>query len=152
MKKFKRILSLFFAVFMAVMTVGATTAFAAETNVKADYMDNSVSPAATTTIVNQTFNISGSHTGSVRTYNCNGIGFTCTFKDQNGNPLTDGSILAVRLYTRSGQLVKEWQGSNGMIVVASPSINLTYGGRYYFQYIVAYGTPNMRINMNIYTS
>lgn len=152
MRKFKRIQAMFLAVILAVMSIGTTTTFAAENTMSTNYAEETVSPASLTTIVNQTFNINGYHTGSTRTYNYDGIGFNCTFKDQNGNALTDGSILAVRLYTSSGQLVKEWQSSNGMIVVASPTLKLTNGNRYYFQYLVAYGTQNMQINMHIYTS
>lgn len=153
MKTFKRIQAMFLAVVMAVMTIGATTAFAAESSVHTELSSQAVSPASIVTIVNQSFDMTGSHRGATRTYNYSGIGFTCQFTDQNGKQLSDGTILAVRLYNAStGELVREWQSSNGAIIVASPTLSINKGGRYYFQYMVAYGTQNLNIRMHIYTS
>lgn len=144
---------MFLAIVMAVMTFGATTAFAAENTVQEVHSTQTAVPMALTNIVKQSFNMTGSHTGSTRTYNYSGIGFTCQFTDQNGNKLNDGTILAVRMYNaNTGELVREWQSSSGMIIVPSPTLKVNRGGRYYFQYLVAYGTQSLRINMSIYTS
>lgn len=161
MKLFKRISAMMLAVIMTVMTLGTTTAFAAEpvtedavwvTSEEIEVVDNNeLAPqSAVVTVLNQSFSMSGTHTGSTRTYNYNNIGFNCSFTNQNGNTPSDGTVLAVRLYNAStGALVNEWQGSNGY--VAAPAFSINYGGRYYFKYLVAYGTQNLKINMWIFT-
>lgn len=156
MKLFKRLQALSLAIVMAIMTMGTTTAFAAEPTTEnaawVDAKDIEVTATYKTTIIaDDTFNISGSHTGSTRTYNYNNMGFNFYFYDQNGNPLPNGStILAVRRYDDTNGDVKEWQSSNGSIICGLSPIS--YGHRYHFQYLVAYGTPNVRIRMQIYVS
>lgn len=163
MKNFKRIQAMFLAVIMAVMTIGSTTAFAAEsasngstwvTTDEFEIVGNTVSNVSENsnmiTLVNQSFPMSGVHTGSTRTYNYYTLGFICNFTDQNGNIPSDGTILAVRLYNAStNTFVKEWQGSNGCVL--GRTIPITYGNRYYFQYLVAYGTNNLKVDMLIFT-
>lgn len=163
MKKFKRFHALLLAIIMVLMCFGTTTAFAAESTREelvsagtisvenANANEYSVAPAALETVLHQTFNISGAHTGSTRTYNYDQISFICTFKDRNGNDLSDGTILAVRLYdATTGTKVNEWQGSNGVVMTQLFSIDKTH--RYYFQYLVAYGTTNLSLDMLILTS
>ncbi len=138
MKLFRRINSLVLAVVMAVMLFGATTAFAAE---------NSAVPYSTQ-ILNQTFNMTGTHVGSSRTYNYNSITFNCYFCNQNGSVLpTNGAVLAVRLYDdTTNSFVNEWQGNNGVV---RGTQSITYGHKYHFEYLVAYGTQSLKINMVI---
>lgn len=160
MNKIKRFYALLLAVIMAIMSIGTTTAFAAETtreefisietvsveNVNDD--ESGVMPAVLETVLHQTFSISGVHTGSTRTYNLDQISFICTFKDSNNQTLTDGTILAIRLYdATTNTLVQEWQDSDGDIVTQMFSINRSH--RYYFQYLVAYGTQNLNLEMLI---
>lgn len=149
-EKFKRIQAFLLAAVMAVMTFGTTTAFAAEPSAVATIITD-VAPAdlGYQTIVHQTFNMSGSHTGSARSYSgYNPISFICLFRNQNGTNITNGTILAVRLYdATTGAKVYEWQGSNGHVM--SESIYIDQSHRYYFQYVVAYGTPNLTIEMHI---
>lgn len=158
MKFFKRIQTFLLATIMAVMSIGSTTAFAAEKPIEAKTAFNSVietdaenttERSALVTLVHQNFKISGSHTGSSRSYGYSYITFTCLFRDQNGNQLPNGStILAVRLYdATTGQKVNEWQGSNGVVMSQSIAINTSH--RYYFQYVVAYGTANLSLEMLI---
>ena len=69
---------------------------------------------------------------------------------QDGSKLTDGTILAIRLYdATTGQKVNEWQDSSGHAYVRAFNIDRTHS--YYFQYCVAYGTPNLKIHMKIET-
>lgn len=160
MKTFKRIQAMFLTVIMAIMTIGTTTAFAAEPQnedivwVEGEEFtvgsDSEITPRALTTIVNQKFNISGEHTGSTRTYNYYNVGVICSFKDRNGNIPSDGTILSIQLYNAAGQKVHEWQGSNG--VVLGQTVPITYGGRYFFKYAVAYGTRDLNLEVLIVSS
>lgn len=159
MKLFKRIQSLMLATIMMVMASGTTTAFAAENapenavwtaTESSEVSDaNTAARAGLVTLVNDTFNMSGTHRGASRTYNYNAIAFDCSIRDQNGNYLPNGStILAIRLYDDTNGAMKEWQtSSNGLVVMSWP---ITRGHRYHFEYLVAYGTQNLRINMKIY--
>lgn len=153
MKLFKQIQALMLAVIMAVMTIGSTTAFAAETTNEEVLVPESTSVttmenrSGLTTLVNQSFSMSGTHTGSTRTYNRNNLGVICSFTDMNGNTPADGTILSIQLYDASGNFVTEWQGSNGSVL--GPTVPITYGGRYYFRYAVAYGTQNLKLHVLI---
>lgn len=157
MKFLKRIQALTLAVVMTAMTFGTTTAFAAEkSDVESNIIDeiSSGNEAVTRdsylqTVVHQTFNMSYEHTGSTRSYSSYSyISFITLFRKQNGSALTDGTILAVRLFdATTGQKVNEWQSSSGNIVSGPIAINKSH--RYYFQYCVAYGTPNLQIEMLI---
>lgn len=146
MKKGKRFYSLLLAVVMAIMCFGTTTAFAATPQ-----EETTVEPrAALTTLVDQTFNMSGSHTGSTRMYNVSNMSFVCSFTDQNGNLLDSNTILAIRLYdATTGQLVREWQGSRSTVLSQTFYPNPNHS--YYFQYIVAHGVTNLRVHMVIQT-
>ncbi len=156
MKFFKHTQAVVLAIAIAIMTINPTTAFAAEKSIESDVISatsNSygIEPAFISIILDQTFNMSGTHTGSTRTYNYNSIGIACSFTDQNGNAITDGTILAIQMYDAStNQKIHEWQGSNG--TVTAPSFRITYGGRYYFKYLVAYGSQNLRVHMMLVTA
>lgn len=156
MKLFKRMQALALAAIMATMTFETIPAFAAEISESEDAIiiansnESGIMPCATATLVDQTFNMSVVHTGSTRRYNYNSIWFDCVFTNQDGSALTDGTILAIRLYdATTGQKVTEWQDSSGRCYVNAFSIDSTHS--YYFQYVVAYGTPNLRIHMKIQT-
>ena len=152
MKVFKKIQALVMVAIIAITSLG-TTAFAAEVSprnsvteeVSAD--ENIIQPRVLTTIVDQSFSMSGVHTGSTRTYNYYNLGAICTFTDMNGNIPSDGTILAIRLYDSNNNLIKEWQGSRGN-VLCTP-VGIKNGGRYFFKYLVAYGTQNIKVNMLI---
>lgn len=158
MKVLKKIQALILVAIIAIMSFG-TTAFAAEVSPKNSVTErfscteeipddvNSIQPRILTTIVDQSFTMSSVHTGSTRTYNYNNLGAICTFTDMNGNIPADGTILAIRLYDSNNNLVKEWQGNGGNVICNTVGIN--YGGRYYFKYLVAYGTQNLKLHMLI---
>lgn len=97
--------------------------------------------------IDQSFTMTSIHTGSTRTYNQNSLSYLVSFTDANGNLLSDGTILAVRLCTPSQGIIREDQYSG--IAGGSANIPITYGGRYYFQYAVAYGTQTIRVRMRI---
>lgn len=152
MKLFKRIPSFILAVVMALTVVGTNTAFAAEIDQNTTITE--ASSTATTRsglvlLVDNTFNMSGTHVGASRTYNYNAIAFDCQVRDKNGNYLPNGStILAVRLYDDTNGAMKEWQtSSDGLVVISWP---ITSGHRYHFEYLVAYGTQDLKITMKIY--
>lgn len=156
MKIFKRIQALALAAIMAVMTLGAVPASAAEISdpedaiIVANSNESVIMPRASATLVDQTFNMSYEHTGSARRYDYDSIWFDCVFTKQDGSALTDGTILAIRLYdATTRKKVTEWQDSSGRAYVRAFSIDRTH--RYYFQYCVAYGTPNLKIHMKIQT-
>lgn len=151
MKLFKRINALTLALVMAVMLFGTSTVFAAENTGNYTFSKNTDIQATpySNKLIDQTFNMTGTHVGSTRTYNCNSISFQCYFFNQNGTTLpANGAVLAVRLYDdTTGAFVNEWQ-SNNIVVTGSQSIS--YGHRYHFEYLVAYGTQSLKINMKIY--
>ena len=152
MKVLKKIQALTLVAIIAIMSFG-TTAFATEVSPKNSVTEeisddgNNIQPRILTTIVDQSFTMSSVHTGSTRTYNYNNLGAICTFTDMNGNIPADGTILAIRLYDSNNNLVKEWQGNGGNLICNTVGIN--YGGRYYFKYLVAYGTQNLKVHMLI---
>lgn len=152
MKVLKKIQALTLVAIIAIMSFG-TTAFATEVSPKNSVTEeisddgNNIQPRILTTIVDQSFTMSSVHTGSTRTYNYNNLGAICTFTDMNGNIPADGTILAIRLYDSNNNLVKEWQGNGGNVICNTVGIN--YGGRYYFKYLVAYGTQNLKVHMLI---
>lgn len=152
MKVLKKIQALTLVAIIAIMSFG-TTAFATEVSPKNSVTEeisddgNNIQPRILTTIVDQSFTMSSVHTGSTRTYNYNNLGAICTFTDMNGNIPADGTILAIRLYDSNNNLVKEWQGNGGNVICNTVGIN--YGGRYYFKYLVAYGTQNLKLHMLI---
>lgn len=156
MKLFKRIQALILATVMMIISSGTTTAFAAENatwvnteNVEVEHNTTTSTSSGLVLLVNDTFNMSGTHIGARRTYNYNAIAFDCTIRDQNGNALPNGStILAIRLHDDTDGAVKEWQTSSGGLVVLSHPI--TKGHQFHFEYLVAYGTQNLKITMKIY--
>lgn len=149
---------------MTVATFGTTTAFAAEDTANEETVlldeyiisENDTSGilpnSALTTLVNQTFYMTTKHRGSTRTYNYHNLGCICNFYDSNGKPLTDGTVLEIRLIDAStNTVVDAWQGgSNGCVL--GPVHSITYGGRYYFEYVVAYGTQSLKLEMLIVTA
>lgn len=144
-------------VFTAVLGIGATTAFAAEVTPEEQEVvesitvseEVSVSPRVTGAIADDTFNISGYHRGGSRVYNCNYVWIFCHYTNTDGSSLPNGStILAVRLYDdTTGAFVGEWQSSSGLISQAN--ISVVPGHRYHWEYIVAYGTQNLRLRCQL---
>lgn len=150
MKNIKRFAALFLAVVMAVMTIGSTTAFAAEAPSEDGWIDCGYIETSSTnryTITNDTFNMSGSHMGGIRTYNYNYVGFDLMAFPQSGGYLTN-TVIVIRLYdATTKQVVKEWQCNETYNENGYP---ITYGHRYQFQYFIAYGTQDIKINMGIF--
>lgn len=150
MKTFKRITSTFLAIIMSFMLLGTNTVFAAEINTadNVNYNNSSnttILPKSTSTLIaNDTFYMSGSHTGATRTYNYTSMRFSCYVFDQNGK--FTNTVLAVRLYDDTTGEMLEWQTDSTL----GQTIPITYGHRYHFQYVVAYGTSDLKIIMSIY--
>lgn len=151
MKTFKRFSTLMLAILMVICSV-STTAFAAEADVttgsddagSATVVEFEITPemvnADGTGImpmsINQTFNVTGSHTGSTRTYYSSTLSYQITVTDVNGNPA--GNILSVQLYDSSNSLINEYQlWANGQ--TSWNNIPISYGAAYYFKYVLAYG-------------
>lgn len=157
MKNFKRFSSLMLVAIMMICSV-STTAFAAENNTLSEsdtVMEFEITPemvsrAAAVTPgnpVDNTFNVTGSHTGSRRTYYGNTLRYKITVTDTNGNPV--GNILSVQLYNSSNGLINENQmWADGASYTYN--ISISYGSEYYFKYALAYGDMRtLRIRMVI---
>ncbi len=141
MKTFKRIQVLFLAVIMAVMTFGATTAFAAEDT------DNIINVTSTQSglpqlvddssivLSNSTPSVAGKSFVATTPKLWFGVGFT---------PTNGSVIVAVRLHDKTtNQVVQEWQSSNGAV---NATISVTPGHTYIFEYLRAYGTQNVKLH------
>lgn len=160
MRKFKAIHILVLALIMVLGTM-STTASAAElpeTNDEAiasydfvitpDKLESSDISILSTSFVNNTFNVTNSHTGSSRTYSGKYLRYTITITDINGNPVNN--ILAVRLYDSNNTLKREDQfwADGGLNIIQNIPINS--GTAYHFQYLLAYGTSRtLRVHMEI---
>lgn len=150
MKTLKRIYTMLLAVAMSVMSVGAMTAFAAENvdsanvTIASENADTGIAPASTNHFIrtdNRSF--SSSAVGGSFTCLSGVIKFSGTFTPSNGS-----TILAVRLHNLStGQLVREWQSSNGRI---GDTISVPAGMVYQFEYLRAYGTQQVSVSNKIY--
>lgn len=151
MKNFKRIQAMFLAVIMAVMTIGTTTAFAAEglsmKNVSNQEENIITSGTYDALITKDTCSITTSKSAAGKSFICltGTIKFNATFNQVDGN-----TILAVRLYqvTSGGnRLLKEWQSSSGSI---RDSINVSSNGTYIFEYLLARGNKTVSVSNSIY--
>lgn len=162
MKTFKHFSSLMLVAIMMICSVNIT-AFAAENNTlpKSDtVIEFEITPeiasnsgevaVATTVLANDTFNVTGTHTGSTRTYYGNTFNYHITITDTNGNPV--GNILSVQLYNSSNSQVDEKQfWADGKTYVCG--YNIPYGSAYYFKYALAYGDMRtLKIHMVITVS
>lgn len=160
LRKIKTIQTLFLALIMVLGTMSITVSAAEvpETNneVIASYdfvitpedNENKEVSLLSTSAVNNTFNVYNSHTGSSRTYSGRYLRYCITITDTNGNPVDN--ILAVRLYDSSNTLRREDQfwADGGLNIIQNIPINS--GTAYYFQYLLAYGTPRtLRVHMEI---
>ncbi len=67
--------------------------------------------------------------------------------NQSGQILSDGTILAIRLVDASTKYTREWQTNSFGLTMSN--IPITYGGNYYFEYAVAYGTRDLTLHMRI---
>ena len=157
MKIFRRFQVIALAVVMAVMTLGTTTAFAAENTtedavwVKVDDVEitSPNSDVFADLIADDTWNINGTHTGVTRKYNYSYLDFGLWMYAQDGSSLPSGStILAIRLYDDTSGGYREWQTSSEYIFKST--VELTYGHKYHFEYLVAYGTPALKLHMQIW--
>lgn len=174
MKLFKRINALTLTVIMVVMLLGTSTAFAAEPVAEgtvfaepqvidvvenedgsreitleftpsAEQTDIGISPYSSV-FLDQTFSMTGSHTGSTRTYNANSVQLSVYMTKTNGERLTDGTVLEVRFKEASTNTpIHAFQTSS--YNTTTGFFPITYGGRYYMQYVIAYGTQSVRIRM-----
>lgn len=151
MKNFKRIQAMFLAIIMAVMTIGATTAFAAENTSMENVHENEKNLVASGTydalITTDRRSITTSKSAAGSSFICltGTIKFNATFNQVDGN-----TILAVRLYqVASGGniLLREWQSSNGSI---RDSISVSPNGTYIFEYLLARGTKTVSVTNSIY--
>lgn len=148
MKNFKRILTMFLAIVMAVMTIG-TTAFAAESTI-ADYTpvkeqigaDVSIPMRSNGpfTLINEskTITTTSSKAGKIFTSGSGILTFRATFNQVDGN-----TIVAIRLHNQTrNELIGEWQSSNGTIEV---TINVPSGHLLQFEYLLARGTKTVTV-------
>ena len=149
MKKFKRIFGLMLAVVMAVMSLGAVTAFAAETTIPNENevqvvnFDDEVALATDYYIRTDSCSFTTSAAGGSFTCTTGKIKFNCSFTPSNGS-----TILAVRLHdVTTGQMVREWQSSNGTV---DTTISVTRNHVYIFEYLRASGTSTVRVTNYIY--
>lgn len=150
MKFINRLITSIMSFLLLFTIINTTTVQAAETRDSMFIQTNEISQARSSILlVDDTFNISGSHRGASRTYNYNTISFECSITDQNGNAIPSGStILAVRLYDDTDGAMKEWQTSTNKIVITLHPIS--NGHQFHFEYLIAYGTSNVRVHMQIY--
>lgn len=97
--------------------------------------------------IDQSFNMTTSHTGSTRTYYGNTLRYGISVTDANGNAVDN--IVAIRLYRSNGSLVSEDQvWCNGIRNVREAPISS--GSAYYFKYLLAYGTTRtLKVHMYI---
>lgn len=136
MKNFKRIQAMFLAVIMAVVTFGASTAFADE-NTSTVEMLSAESTTAYETLIqseNRTISTTKSAAGTTFMPGALQIRFVATFASGSNR------IVAIRLHRYvmgSDIVVKEWQSSNGTI---SDTINVELGNGYCFEYLLASGS------------
>ena len=157
MKK-NRICTIILAIVVCIAML-STTAFAEEQPKATDEVigtyDFEISPSEnggtvslmSTSNVNDTFNVTGQHTGSSRIYSGNHIRYIITITDSNGNPADN--ILAVRL-CRNGSIKREnqfWANGSTSIIQDIP---VESGVPYYFEYLLAYGTVRtLKVHMII---
>lgn len=131
MKTFKRIQAMFLAVVMAVMTIGATTAFAAERSI----VERRLFPP-------EGFSISTTHSAAGQSFTSpsNELHFEASFSKSN-------TIVAIRLHDQTTGAVTEWQDSTGKFDVY---VNVTAGNSYIFEYLVASGSGTVYVSNAIY--
>ncbi len=152
MKTFKRIQAMVLATIMSVMTLGTTTAFAAEdtmNNTREDIPVVSESNAGIVPLDSLRFmdsvTISTTHSESGRNFvaGSNNLRFDASFTT-GGNP-----IVAIRLHDVSagGVVIREWQSSNGKI---QDTVGVTRGRTYVFEYLVAYGSRSVQVSNVIF--
>lgn len=103
-----------------------------------------------TSEVDNTFTVTGEHTGKLRTYSGSRMRYVITITDSNGNRADN--ILAVRLYDSNDTLKSEDQfWADGSVNVIQ-DIPLTGNKTYYFKYLLAYGTVRpLKVHMVIST-
>lgn len=125
---------LFLATIMCICTLG-TTVLAADEKVSTTEYDFEVTPdmvengvvTLSTAAVDNTFNVTGSHTGSTRTYRGNTLRYQITITDTNGRAVDN--IMAVRLYKSNGTQIHLWNSvMNGITQTFSftKTLNNTY--------------------------
>lgn len=149
MKTLKKFYAMLLAVTMSVMSVGTMTAFAAEkvdtSNVTIESVkaDTGIAPQADHLMKTDNRSFTSSAVGG-EVYCISGvIKFSGTFTPNNGS-----TILAVRLHNlTTGQLVREWQSSNGSF---GDTINVPRNNVYQFEYLRAYGSQRVSVTNNIY--
>lgn len=158
MKIFKRLQVMFLALVMCLVSVGGTTAFAAEIPEETvETIEFEITPnenngeisLMSTSNVDDTFNVYLSHTGSSRTYSGRYIRYSIEITDTNGNAVDN--ILAVQFFdSATNTLRRENQfWANGSIS-AVQDIPVSSGQSYYFKYLLAYGTARtLRVRMTI---
>lgn len=142
MKTFKCFSSLMLVAIMMICSV-STTAFAAENNTLSEsntVMEFEITPEmmsrSGTVVANNTWNVTGTHTGSTRAYYGNTLRYQITVTDVNGNPV--GNMISLQLYTSSNAKIYEkplWADGNEV----RENIPISYGSSYYFKYALAYG-------------
>lgn len=145
-------------VFTSVLDIGTTIAFAAEVTPEEQEIIETISvskenatfsPRTTGGIADDTFNISGYHKGASRVYYCSYIWIYCHFSNTDGSSLGSGNtILAVRLYDdTTGTFIGEWQSSSGLL--SQTNISVISGHSYHWEYLVAYGTQNLKLHCQL---
>lgn len=157
MKTAKKIKGLLLATVMCISTL-STPVLAAETETTSETMeyDFEIAPdmirddgiaVLSTSSVDNTFNVTGSHTGSTRSYSGSKLRYSIRITDTNGNAANN--ILAVR-FCQNGRTLREdqyWANGSTSVVQGIP---ISSGQSYYFQYLLAYGTTRtLKVHMVI---
>lgn len=147
----KKIFVMLLAVVMTVMSVGATTAFAAEATHVDDMInvseaeENVARYSYIHELVPKDVNYEVVTSRAGHEFQCfsNKAYINITFSPGDGN-----SILAVRLKdANNGATIKEWQSSNGRI---QGEISVDTGRDYIFEYLCAYGTRTITVQNHSY--
>lgn len=152
MKNFKRIQAMFLAVIMAVMTLGSTTAFAAESITHNDIPiasenNEGISPCFyDTDYIGTDRSIKTSPTASAA-----GYAFYSKSNEIKFSLETAGyyNVLAIRLHdiTNGDIVVKEWQISKQSM---ETWFGVTKDHKYIFEYLVASGSGDVYVTNTIY--
>lgn len=159
--RFKKTIAFVLAMVMMTCTFSAT-AFAAESEEQIEEVtvyecDFEITPEMgekavllSTSAVDNTFTVTGEHTGSTRTYSGSRMRYVITITDSNGRRADN--ILAVRLYDTNNTLKCEdqfWADGSSKVIQDIP---LTGNKTYYFKYLLAYGTVRpLKVHMVIST-
>ena len=114
----------------------------------ADTDVNNSTVRASTSSIDDTFNVYLEHQGSTRSYSTSNLKYTITITDVNGNAANN--ILAVQLFNSNGTKILESQYWADGISYSLQNISISTSQSYYFKYVLAYGTARtLKVHMVI---